>query len=216
LRQVFYRLVAACLIENSESDYKQLSRRSAELRRQGRFPPLLDRTRTINWPPTSESPGEALAELAEGYRRDLLATQETLPLVVVEKATLIAQVVAWFGPLCVPAVALRGYVSQSLERQVANIVRGDHRYVELLYCGDYDPTGEDIRRAFEANTGLGLRRVALTHEQVHEYGLPPAPGKTSDPAPQASPPATASSSKSSSKPSTPLTFEHCCRPSSTK
>jgi hypothetical protein len=50
----------------------------------------------------------------------------------------------------------------------------------FLYCGDFDPTGEDIPRAFEDNTGLELRRVALTTEQVDAYGLPVAMGKTTD------------------------------------
>jgi hypothetical protein len=180
LRQVFYRLVAAGLIENSESDYKHLSRRSAELRRLGAFPALLDRTRAIERHPTWASPAEALDLIARAYRRDLLAGQTALPIVVVEKATLIAQVVAWFGDLCVPAVALRGYASESLERLVLELVEGDEREAVLLYCGDFDPTGEDIPRAFEANTDLELRRVALSAEQVAAYDLPPAPGKTSD------------------------------------
>ena len=180
LRQVFYRLVAAGLIENSESDYKQLSRKSAELRREGRFPSLLDRTRTIERWQTWRSPSEALMWAAGVYRRDLLATHEVLPMIVPEHAQLIAQVVEWFGHLCVPAVALRGYASETLERLVVDLVERDHRDVKFIYCGDFDPTGEDIPRAFEANTGLELRRVALTAEQVDEYGLPPAPGKTSD------------------------------------
>jgi hypothetical protein len=180
LRQVFYRLVAAGLIENSVNDYKHLSRRSAELRRLGTFPPLLDRTRAIERRPTSDSPAEALDLLARAYRRDLLAGQAVLPVVVVEKATLIAQVVAWFGDLCVPAVALRGYASETLERLVVELIEADEREAVLLYCGDFDPTGEDIPRAFEANTDLELRRIALTAAQVAEYDLPPAPGKASD------------------------------------
>jgi Protein of unknown function C-terminus (DUF2399) len=180
LRQVFYRLVVAKLIENSESDYKHLSRRSADLRRRGEFPALLDRTRTIERPPTWSSPAEALDAIARAYRRDLLATQTTLPVIVVEKATLVAQAVAWFGHLCVPVVALRGYASETLERLVLELVDDDERDVVLLYCGDFDPTGEDIPRAFEDNTGLELRRVALTVEQVDHYELPPAPGKASD------------------------------------
>jgi hypothetical protein len=179
LRQVFYRLVAAKLIENSENDYKHLSRKSAGLRRDGLFPPLLDRTCQIELPPTWSSPAEALVAIARQYRRDLLATQDVLP-VVVEKATLIAQVVSWFGGLCVPAVALRGYVSEMLERLVSELADADHRQFVFLYAGDFDPTGEDIPRAFEQNTGLSLRRVALTAGQVDEYGLLPAPGKASD------------------------------------
>jgi hypothetical protein len=185
LRQVHYRLVAEAELTgsgylNTENDYKNLSRLSAEARRNGTFPQLLDRTRTIERATTWESPVEALQDLAKWYRRDLLDGHDVLPIVAVEKATLIAQVMSWFGDLCVPAVALRGYASETLERLVLELVQGDHREVVLLYCGDHDPTGEDIPRAFEDNTGLDLRRVVLTAEQVAEYGLPPAPGKASD------------------------------------
>lgn len=185
LRQVHYRLVAEAEAtgsgyRNVEDDYKNLSRLSAEARRARTFPSLLDHTRSIRRTATWDSPVEGLEALADQYRRDLLAHNETLPVVVVEKATLIAQIRSWFGDLCVPAVALRGYASESLERLVLDLVDGDERTVVLLYCGDFDPTGEDIPRAFEDNTGLALRRVALTAAQVDSYELPPAPGKASD------------------------------------
>jgi hypothetical protein len=105
-----------------------------------------------------------------------------LPLIVVEKATLVAQIGSWFGELCVPVAALRGYASESFEREILELVdtSTSAREAVLLYCGDFDPSGEDIPRAFEENTGLGLRRVALSAGQVEEYGLPPAPGKAAD------------------------------------
>jgi hypothetical protein len=185
LRQIHYRLVAEAEATgsgyaNTENDYKNLSRLTAAARREGTFPPLLDSTRGIEQTTTFEGPRDALAALAEWYRRDLLATQDVLPIVVVEKATLTAQAVEWFGELCVPVVALRGYASETLERIVLELVEADRREVVLLYGGDFDPTGEDIPRAFEENTDLELRRVALTPEQVEDYGLPPAPGKASD------------------------------------
>ena len=110
LRQVHYRLVAEAEqtgsgYRNVEPDYKNLSRLTAEARRDGTFPPLLDRTRTIERATTFDNPADALAAMAEWYRRDLLAGQKVLPVIVVEKATLIAQVMAWFDDLCVPAVA---------------------------------------------------------------------------------------------------------------
>jgi hypothetical protein len=47
LRQVHYRLVAEATggYQNTQNDYKNLSRLTAEARRNGGFPPLLDRTR---------------------------------------------------------------------------------------------------------------------------------------------------------------------------
>jgi hypothetical protein len=186
LRQVHYRLVAEAPdtgagYRNTETDYKNLSRLTAAARREGEFPPLLDRTRTIDRPQTWASPEEALEALAHWYRRDPLETQDVRPVVVVEKATLIAQVQSWFDAAWgVPIVALRGYASETLEREVLDFVDGDERDVVFLYAGDFDPTGEDIPRAFEVNTGLALRRVALTTAQVDAYGLPVAMGKATD------------------------------------
>jgi hypothetical protein len=85
-----------------------------------------------------------------------------------------------FGDLGVPIAALRGYASESLEAEVLDLVKRERREVVLFYVGDFDPTGEDIPRAFEQTTGLELHRVALTPEQVEEYELPPAPGKRTD------------------------------------
>jgi hypothetical protein len=48
LRQLFYRLVAALLLPNTTNAYKTLSRHTAEARRTGRFPALMDRGRSIH------------------------------------------------------------------------------------------------------------------------------------------------------------------------
>jgi hypothetical protein len=184
LRQVFYRLVAEQRIPNTESAYKRLSRLTADLRREGEFPPLLDRTRTIERVQTYASPAEALEAIAHWYRRDLLEGQTTLPMIVVEKATLVAQVGDWFGALTLPIAALRGYASESYERDILNLVDEEmdtsSREVEILYCGDFDPSGEDIPRSFAEHMGMPIKRVALTPEQVEQYELPEAMGKATD------------------------------------
>ena len=56
----------------------------------------------------------------------------------------------------------------------------------ILYFGDYDPSGEDIPRAIEENVirlgckNIEVRRIALLHDQVVEWNLPPAPVKEGD------------------------------------
>ena len=56
----------------------------------------------------------------------------------------------------------------------------------ILYFGDYDPSGEDIPRAIEENIkrlgceSIIIRRIALLHDQVVEWNLPPAPAKETD------------------------------------
>lgn len=55
----------------------------------------------------------------------------------------------------------------------------------IIYFGDYDCSGEDIPRSIgESLSTMGVdvdvRRVALLEEQVLDWGLPPAPTKSTD------------------------------------
>jgi hypothetical protein len=182
LRQTFYRLVSDGTLKNSVSDYQNLSARTAEARRAGWFPPFLDRTSEIQIPTSWDSPQELVDAAREQYRRDRTEGQEQQVWIVVEKAGLLAQFDAWFGDLGLPMAALSGYASQSDVDEIRRRVRRDGRPAVLLYAGDLDPSGEDIERDFVERTRCwsDVQRVALTPEQVDEYGLPELPGKTSD------------------------------------
>jgi hypothetical protein len=70
LRQLFYRLVAAQLLPNTTNAYKSLSKYTAEARRAGTFPALMDRGRTIHRYHTFTNPTEARRWLQSIYRRD--------------------------------------------------------------------------------------------------------------------------------------------------
>lgn len=183
LRQLFYRLVAAEIIRNTRSDYTQLSSRTAAARREGWFPALEDHGREV-WRPLSFDGGdEARSWLARRYRRDRTEGQEYNVYLGVEKATLTSQLRSWFGELGVPIVALRGYSSETLEREILEDIDDDGRPAVLLYTGDFDPSGEDILRNLLHQVDGRFEevvRVALTPEQVEEYGLPPQPGKATD------------------------------------
>jgi hypothetical protein len=50
LRQLYYRLVAAQLIPNTQNAYTSLSRNTARARREGRFPRLIDLGRQVDRP----------------------------------------------------------------------------------------------------------------------------------------------------------------------
>lgn len=182
LRQLFYRLVAAALLPNTTNAYKALSRHTAEARRAGTFPALMDRGRTIHRYQTFASPSEARRWLQNIYRRDRTEGQEHSLYLGVEKAGIVEQLREWFGDLGVPILALGGYGSQSYVDNVAEDARASSRPAVLLYAGDHDPSGEDIDRDFTERTGCWteVRRVALTAAQVEQYGLPPQPGKAMD------------------------------------
>ena len=182
LRQLFYRLVAAQFIPNTESAYKTLSSKTAEARRNGAFPDLVDRGREIHCKPHWGSPADALGALAEQYRLDRTTGQDVSIYLCVEKAGLVMQLSAWFADLGIPILALGGYSSQAYADEVRARVLSEDRPAVLLYSGDFDASGEDIDRDFVARTGCWDKvvRVALTADQVVEYRLPPAMGKAAD------------------------------------
>lgn len=182
LRQLFYRLVAEQLIPNTQSAYSTLSDRTAKARREGSFPDLDDRGRSIHKLASWDSPKDAMAALIDQYRIDRTEGQDVSIYLAVEKATMIAQMESWFGELGIPILALSGYSSQSYVKEVRDNVVTSARQSILLYAGDFDPSGEDIDRDFVERCGCWTEfvRVALDRQQVDQYQLPPNPGKVTD------------------------------------
>jgi hypothetical protein len=194
LRQLHYRLVAAAIggYENTETRYKALSSRTSEARRNGTFPALSDTTRGITRPRTFGSPAEAIEWVRDIYRRDRTEEQIFQIWVLYEKATLTAQVRAWTVDYGIPIAALRGYSSESLEREIWEAMAEDGRPAVVFYLGDLDPEGEDIERNFRGQAArLGVtfkhwERLAVLPRQVppksQQYpdglGLQVNPGKS--------------------------------------
>jgi hypothetical protein len=176
LRQLFYRLVADGSLPNTRGKYAQLSINTAEARRAGTFPALLDRTSSIERYAAFDGVEDLLDYVVRYlYRRDRTEGQEWTIYLGVEKAGLSEQLDSWFGdPLGLPIVALGGYASQTLADQVRRDIENTGRPAVLVYAGDMDPTGEDIDRDFERRVGVfdKVIRVALSPEQVTAYNLP--------------------------------------------
>lgn len=182
LRQLHYRLVSEGAYPNTQNNYKRLSELTAEGRREGTFPDLHDRGRTIHQSASWASPGDALGALIGQYRLDRTDGQDVSVFLGVEKAGLIEQVSSWFGHLGIPIIALGGYASQSYVDLIGTEVAQHERPAVLLYAGDFDPSGEDIERDLTHRAAYfdKVERVALTAEQVEQHGLPANPGKVTD------------------------------------
>jgi hypothetical protein len=181
-RQLFYRLVAERPLPNTTYHYKQLSRATAEGRREGTFPDLIDTPRWIHRPQTFSSPEQAQAWLRALYRRDRTENQDTSVYLGVEKRRVLAQLETWFGEHGVPVLPLGGYASQSFVDEVREDIVRDGRRTVMLYAGDFDSSGEDIDPDFIERVGIfdEVVRVALMPEQVADYDLPAQMGKASD------------------------------------
>jgi uncharacterized protein (UPF0335 family) len=184
LRQLFYRLVSAQHIPNTQNAYKRLSKMTAEARREGWFPDLVDNTRGIQVAMSWDTPEKAIDDIISAYRRDRTEGQEYTIYLGVEKNALRVQLQGWFRARGIPVLAFGGYPSQTFVDDIIQDIERRERPAILLYGGDFDATGVDILRDFKKRTAgcwAEITRLALNEDQIAEYRLPPLPGKSWDP-----------------------------------
>lgn len=171
LRQIHYRIRGYAGYTNTKSDYSTLSTKTAELRRAGEFPALLESGRRMSYPGWTDAE-ELLAHYAENLVLHRDANQERQLVLGCEKEGLVGLMVNWFGELGLPIVPLAGYSSETVERSVINHVLRDGREAVLVLVGDFDASGLDISRNFRRQTERlwedRVHRVALNLDQVEE------------------------------------------------
>ena len=200
LRQIYYRLVAKQIIENTEYQYKYLSKILVGARKDNLIPShkMVDLTRRPSvekyWYQTAE---EHLKQVMDDLENKIMGyyvhdwhKQKEYVEVWLEKAALetLFKEITWKRD--VTLVTCRGYPSYTLiEESVTRIkLECENREVDeitILYFGDYDPTGKDIPRHIEkeikeCGISLNLRLISLTLDQINSYDLPPVPAKKTD------------------------------------
>ncbi|MBA7538623.1 hypothetical protein ES705_30900 [subsurface metagenome] len=196
LRQIFYRLVAALLIPNTEVTYKSLSRATVLAREGALIDPLAfqDRVRTSQGGDYGfDSPEEFVEDMLDQlrdspdrYTRPMWTTQQTLPIIWLEKDALFTPVTEIAGRYRVKVYAARGYSSFTSVYEAAQGIDGAMP-TRVLQLTDFDPSGEDMVRDLRTRltrygaTDFELEKIALTRAQVSRLGLPPMPAKKSDP-----------------------------------
>jgi len=123
------------------------------------------------------------------YSKNKWENQPYYPIVLIEKKALEG---VFLGPCRRHEIALgacKGYPSLTFVHDLYNrFVEADSDYNKkpiIIYFGDYDPSGDDIPRTIISNLDrfgveVELRRIALNHDQVIEWKLPPAPTKETD------------------------------------
>ncbi len=198
LRQIFYRLVAALLISNTEPTYKSLSRATVVAREEHTIDPLAfqDRVRThtdgdygyLSPDEFVDAMLDRLRESPENYTRPLwTTTQQTMPIIWLEKDALFTPVTEIASRYRVKVYAARGYSSFTSVYEAAQDIQRLMKPVKVLQLTDFDPSGEDMVRDLEDRltrygaADIELEKIALTSDQVSTLGLPPMPAKKSDP-----------------------------------
>ncbi|MBA7532115.1 hypothetical protein ES705_24341 [subsurface metagenome] len=196
LRQIFYRLVAALLIPNTEVTYKGLSRATVAAREEDIIDPLAfqDRIRTSQGGDYGFGSPDDFIEAAlddlrnspDNYTRTMWTTQQTMPIIWLEKDALFTPITTIASRYRVKVYAARGYSSFTAVYEAAQDIDGAMP-TRVLQLTDFDPSGEDMVRDLEDRlTRYGaadfeVKKIALTSDQVSTLALPPMPAKTSDP-----------------------------------
>jgi hypothetical protein len=191
LRQLFYQMVARALLENTTKEYKRLG----VIVRDGRNGGLIDwnaiedRVRVVNTHSSWDNPADIIESAASSYRTDWWENQLYRPEVWIEKNALIGVIEGVCNELRLPYFATIGNNSQTLQYQAGR------RFAEyfdqglipiVLHLADHDPNGIDMTRdvrdrlALYARRPVGVRRVALTMEQIRQYNPPPNFAKEAD------------------------------------
>lgn len=201
LRQIYYQLVAAHIIENDEHVYKSLSSMLVKARESGAVDDsrMEDRGRETIGGDHEASDPETFYQTYEDwfrncwkqYQRPMWNDQPRYVEIFVEKdalSRLVSDVASKYG---VSTSVCKGYSSYTLLKNAADrIVEncGDDRYPVILYLGDHDPSGVDMTRDLGARLErygvpegeTTVKRIALLPEQIEQYNLPPAPVKGGD------------------------------------
>jgi hypothetical protein len=197
VRQVYYRLVAQQKLPNSTSSYNRVKRVLTEARLEGTvsFDSIEDRTRSIISPDgeQEESVGrytrswEAhIRNLDEHYDLPRWWGQPSKVVVLVEKQALQGLFMDVCEERAVDLLVCRGYPSLTVLYKLAKSLRRCEEDVQLLYFGDYDPSGLDIDRNVEERLSedfgatFTFERIAISLDQIEEYDIPPAPAKLTD------------------------------------
>jgi hypothetical protein len=196
IRQLYYRLVAAGMPNNLRM-YKRLDAAMTEARWNGQiaFGAFVDRGRRVVGVTESDltdvddkidEANEQIRRWLTDYRKNRWENQDLHVEVWVEKQALEGVFLAPCDDNGVALAPCKGYPSLSFLDDAAERFRNATKPVKILYFGDHDPSGDDIPRSLHSNLSrmgagrISITRVALTQEQIEEWGLPGVPPKTTD------------------------------------
>ena len=198
VRQIFYRLVGHHGEEKTEQFYKKLIEHLGRARR-GRFIPF-DAIRDDG---VSTYAMERFADtdhfratvksMASNYKRDLMSTQDVHVEVWCEAAGMLPQLSLVANRYSIQCYSSSGFDSLTTKKRLADRICRTGKRAIILHLGDYDPSGksifncadEDVQAFVRADrlnamVDVEFKRIALTENQVAEFGLPTSPAKVTD------------------------------------
>jgi len=165
----------------SRRSYNDVDRNLGVMRENGMLPWgwLTDSTRYVRIDTMYESHTEALARVAEHYRRDLWSRQPRRVELWAESDSTASLVEPVTRKLGVGLFSCRGQAGKEFAHASAMAYREIAKPVTILYVGDWDPSGLAIPRSLEERlnrytadwVGINVERLAVTPEDIATLGL---------------------------------------------
>lgn len=197
LRQIYYRLVARHGYPNTNSAYTQLSKQLVKARERGDVDEtrIEDRSREFlggDYPFDSLEDFityrfETFLNSPTYYARKMWTSQPEYVIVWIEKDALSRVISTVADQYNVTTCPSRGYASYTYIKEALATLPED-KDITILHFADHDPSGIDMTRDVEERFHnystldvIAVERIALNHDQVQHYELPPSPTKRADP-----------------------------------
>jgi len=188
LRQVYYQLVSAAYIENNKSQYVMLSNflKWARIEKHISWYDIEDRVRAFHnltgYINNNEFMQYELQNFLQGYRRDLMQSQEKYIEIWIEKDALSSIFTREAINYSIPVVVCRGFSSISFLNEFRNRLSCQDKKPVMLYFGDFDPSGIEMLEAMKITLknefnmpGIKFKRIALLKNDINKYKLPHDP-----------------------------------------
>jgi hypothetical protein len=186
VRQVFYRAVAAGLVEKTETEYKAtVARLLSAMRRDGSIPYhwISDPTRRRRKVATFDGMADMMSGMHHQYRRDLWSRSNVEVEIWLEKEALAGVLGSVCDEYDVALMVTRGYPSLSFTYEAAQML-GMKTETYIYYFGDLDNHGLQIEQTVQNQLyehgcyGFTFERIAITEQQVSAWNLPTRPDKS--------------------------------------
>lgn len=197
LRQIYYRLVSGYEYPNTQSAYTQLSKQLVKARERNDIDEtrIEDRSREfLGGDYRFDSLEDYFTYRFESflnspvyYARKMWTSQPEYVIIWVEKDALSKVISTEADNYKVTTCPSRGYASYTYVKEAISTLPED-KEITILHFADHDPSGLDMTRDLENRLSeysdlhdITVERIALNHDQVQHYELPPNPTKRADP-----------------------------------
>jgi hypothetical protein len=180
VRQVFYQSVVLGIVGKAETEYDKVQDLLTDLRRTGEIPYewIIDEGRYARQPYTVEGIAQALNDMRRNYRKDPWQKTPRYVQIWVEKNALVGVLEPVTREYDVPLMAAVGYSSISFLHEAAVDLNDLSCPIYIYQLGDLDPSGtqaaeaiEKDLRGFAPEADIHFERIAITPEQITEFGL---------------------------------------------